>query len=170
MTACSSSTNMSPKSADVPASPMAQTSEVSPTVRAVSKDELKALLRANHGKWLVLNFWATWCMPCVNELPLLARFYNELDAAQVVLLSVSVDDAESVEKKVIPLVKEKRLPFSVYVLSGLNPEDLTEILGKPISGTLPCTLIYDRQGRVREHWEEALTWERLAPWLRPAQE
>ncbi len=94
------------------------------------------------GSVVLMNFWATWCGPCMQEMPHLQTMYDDLKDQGFVVLSVSTDDARDASK-VKPLVKAKRLTFPVVldkettVVSQYNP-----------AKTLPYTVLIDRQGKV----------------------
>jgi cytochrome c biogenesis protein CcmG, thiol:disulfide interchange protein DsbE len=65
----------------------------------ITTDNGRQITRTNfNGRLLVLNFWATWCQPCVEEIPSLDRFQRELASSQVVVLSISVDRNEKIYK------------------------------------------------------------------------
>lgn len=94
------------------------------------------------GSVVLMNFWATWCGPCMQEMPHLQAMYDELKGQGFVVLSVSTDDARDASK-VKPLVKAKRLTFPVVldkettVVSQYNP-----------AKTLPYTVLIDRDGKI----------------------
>jgi thiol-disulfide isomerase/thioredoxin len=94
------------------------------------------------GKPTVLNFWATWCPPCVEELPLLERFYklNAVKGWQVV--GVAVDNANAVNK----FLSKMPLTFPVP-LAGLAGTELSRSLGN-MSGGLPFTVVFNSAGQV----------------------
>ncbi|MGC6508425.1 MAG: TlpA family protein disulfide reductase [Myxococcota bacterium] len=94
------------------------------------------------GKVVLVNFWATWCQPCLVELPHLQEMYSELKEKEFVVLSISVDAPRDVSK-VKPLVKTRGLEFPVLldssssVLSVYNP-----------SQALPYNVLIDKEGKV----------------------
>ncbi len=122
---------------------------------------LAAHLAAAKGKVAVVNLWATWCPPCVAEMPELVQFYKAHVPDQAALLSVSLDDPASAAGVVRGFHKDKGLPFDVLVLSERNPDALRAILQTEISGALPTTLLYDRTGKLIKVWEGAITREDL---------
>lgn len=96
------------------------------------------------GQPLLLNFWATWCPPCVEELPLLNRFYAEQRARGWQVLGLAVDQVPAVQRFLA------RMPLDFpNVVAGLGGSDLGRQLGNA-SGGLPFTVVFDRQGRVAQ--------------------
>lgn len=123
-----------------------------PKVDLVSAADLATLLKSAEGKVVVLNFWATWCPPCVEEMPALADYFRESRQADVAFLSLSADDPATVDQTVQKFQREHKLPFDVHVLSERDPDALAGVLGGEISGALPTTLVFDRTGkRVLTH-------------------
>ena len=94
------------------------------------------------GKVVVLNFWATWCPPCVEEIPEFSRVHTELQGQGVQFLGIAVDNAENVAKFV------SELPASYPMLvAGTNAIELARLFGDDQSA-LPYTLIIDRDGHL----------------------
>jgi len=120
-----------------------------PQFKIVS-DSGRTYTRSNFGgKLLVLNFWATWCTPCVQEVPSLDAFQRTLAADGVVVLGVSVDTNENQYKQFL-----KR--FRVRFPTARDPE-----FNIPTSyGTFqfPETYIIDRNGKVIEKVISARNW------------
>ena len=99
-------------------------------------------LASLRGKPLLVNFWATWCPPCVEELPLLSRFYTENKANGWQLLGLAVDQLEPVKRFLA------RAPVSFPVgMAGLAGVDLTRQLGNAAGG-LPFTVVFGADGRL----------------------
>ena len=112
--------------------------------------------RSLQGKPLVLNFWATWCGPCVKEMPELDRFAQDMGGQGWQVLGVAIDKAEAVGKflQATPV----RFPIAIAGLDGLG---LVQALGNT-NGGLPFTLVLGADGRVLQrkmgatHYEELL--------------
>jgi thiol-disulfide isomerase/thioredoxin len=110
------------------------------------------------GQPLLLNFWAPWCLPCVQELPLLDQFYREHVAKRWQVLGVAIDAQRPVQAFLA------RHPVSFPVgLAGLEGVDLARALGNP-SGALPFTVVFDSAGAVVAHKLGILKSEDLLRW------
>jgi thiol-disulfide isomerase/thioredoxin len=101
-------------------------------------------LEQYRGKVLVVNFWATWCAPCREEIPYFVQIQSELAANDVQFAGIAVDDAV----RVAAFVKETGLNYPTLI-GGSRASEAMRSLGNPSSG-LPFTLIYDRSGKLRE--------------------
>lgn len=98
------------------------------------------------GKTVFINFWATWCKPCVAEMPSLQRMVNKLAADSLVFLFASDEDAEEIVR--FQQVKGYRLPF----VRTVRDAGLT-------SGGIPVTVIFDRSGRLVFYELGARAWD-----------
>jgi len=117
-------------------------------------------LAAFHGRPLVLNFWATWCAPCVREMPTLDRFRREFAPAGWQVIGLAIDRADAVKDFL------KRTPVGFPIgLAGLEGADLARDFGNDRGG-LPFTAVFDARGRQVErhlgetHYEQLLAWAR----------
>jgi thiol-disulfide isomerase/thioredoxin len=95
-----------------------------------------------HGKVVVVNFWATWCAPCREEIPLFVKLQKQYGERGVQFVGVAIDDAA----KVKPYAAELRMNFPVLV-GGADLIDLTRKLGNR-AGVLPFTVVVSRSGRL----------------------
>ncbi|HEY0821470.1 MAG TPA: TlpA disulfide reductase family protein [Rhizobacter sp.] len=110
------------------------------------------------GQPVLLNFWATWCAPCIKEMPLLDAFYKEHKAKGWHVVGLAIDSPTPVREFL------GKLPMSFPIgLAGLNGVELTRSLGNP-SGSLPFTVAFDRQGAAVFRKLGLLKPEDLAAW------
>ena len=99
-------------------------------------------LRDYRGKIVVLNFWATWCGPCTEEMPMLVRIQKTYGDRGVVVIGVSLDDSTT-RAKVPRFVRKKKVKFPIWV-NGTT-DDLKRLgLGE----ALPATAFLDQEGRI----------------------
>jgi peroxiredoxin len=101
----------------------------------------RVLMNEQHNKIVILNFWATWCGPCVQEIPMLNQLYKEYMDRGVVVLGISID--ENVE-----VVQEFLEDHQVLYPVMLSNDEIESSYG-PFRG-IPTTFIIDRQGIVRK--------------------
>lgn len=107
-----------------------------------SGDSLR--LQSFQGKPLVLNFWATWCPPCVEEMPLLDAFHRQNSANGWQVLGLAIDQPSQVRQFL------KQFPVSYPVaLGGLGGTTLGQQLGNA-DGGLPFTVVLDAQGNLKQ--------------------
>lgn len=119
-------------------------------------EKLSALLAQSKGKTTIVNLWATWCPPCVAEMPYFAELYEARDPATVHLISLSVDAVETVDTKVRPFKEELGLPFPIFILED-EVDKVGAALRIEMGGALPVTIVYGPDGEVVKLWERPVT-------------
>ena len=113
------------------------------------------------GQPLLVNFWATWCPPCVEELPLLDQFYQSRRAQGWQLLGLAIDQPSAVRA----FLARRPLSFPIG-LAGLGGTELSRELGNS-NGGLPFSVLFDRAGRLVErklgrlHADDLERWRQL---------
>ena len=93
------------------------------------------------GKVILLDFWATWCIPCKAEIPWFVEFQNQYAKKGLQVIGVSVDDTL---EKLKPCVKEKKMNYPV--LQGLDHNDIQEAYGPMVA--IPVTVVISRDGKM----------------------
>ncbi len=118
--------------------------------------EFEPELQHSNDTTYVINFWATWCKPCVEELPL---FYEKLIPAMadkpVKVLLVSMDFPKDIQKKLIPFVAERKLEKHVVALGDLDYNSWIDKVSTEWDGAIPFTLVYNKNGRAVKSGELA---------------
>jgi thiol-disulfide isomerase/thioredoxin len=130
-------------------------------VERITIDQLDSRYRNGGDTTFVVNFWATWCRPCVKELPYfdkLSRWYQDTAAVRVLL--VSVDDVKDQEKVSKFLVAKSYSPQS-YIVADSNPGQWIDAVDSSWSGAIPATLFVRGAGRVRRLVENEFTYQQL---------
>ncbi|MBI5916813.1 MAG: TlpA family protein disulfide reductase [Bacteroidetes bacterium] len=104
------------------------------------------LLHSNDTTY-VLNFWATWCKPCVAELPFFEKLIPAYQGKPVKILLVSIDFPKDIERKLIPFVREHKLENHVVALADMDYNAWIDKVSTEWDGAIPFTLIYNAGGR-----------------------
>lgn len=149
--------------AEAPAETESVEAEVAPVeIRVLSTADAAAEVNAAKGQVAVVNFWATWCGPCVAEMPELSRFYKDFSPRGVQFFSLSVDHPDTVEDRVRPFGEAHHLPFPITVLDAPDPEAVDEAFSLEIGGAVPATVVYAPDGSEAAVWYEQISYEMLA--------
>lgn len=116
-------------------------------------------LNQKDDKVYVINFWATWCAPCVKELP----YFDELNMAyknkNVEVILVSLDFPHLYDKKLKPFIMEKKLSSKVIALDDADMNDWIPKVDENWSGSIPATIIY--KNNEKRFYEQSFTYEEL---------
>jgi thiol-disulfide isomerase/thioredoxin len=121
-------------------------------------DGSRLALAALRGKPLVVNFWATWCPPCVDELPMLNAFYKENRANGMQVVGIAVDKLSSVQTFL------QRMPIDFPIaMADFQGLDLSKRLGND-SGGLPFTVFFGADGTLLDRKIGRLSQQDLQGW------
>ncbi len=96
----------------------------------------------------VINFWATWCKPCVKELPYFEELHNTYKGKKVKILLVSLDFPDQIDKKLIPFLKEKQLKSDVIAFTDGDMNSWIPKIAEEWSGSIPATVVYKNEQRA----------------------
>lgn len=123
--------------------------------KIVKLPELQELISSKGDKIKVINFWATWCAPCVKEMPLFEKLGQERTDVQVTFVSMDLD-LDPDPSKVYKFVSRKKLQSKVVMLDEKNPNSYIELIDKSWSGALPATIIVNSKTGQRKFVEKEL--------------
>lgn len=119
----------------------------------------KKFLNKKDDKVYVINFWATWCAPCVKELP----YFEKLNAAyknkNVEVILVSLDFPHLYEKKLKPFIRDRKLSSKVIALDDVDMNSWIPKVNEKWSGSIPATVIYRNDNKG--FYEQSFTFEEL---------
>lgn len=130
----------SPPAAALALTPM-ESLESAPPITATDLDGVERTLAEFSGKVVVVNFWATWCPPCLRELPSMQRLWERLGDGDFVMLGVNVGEDR---QTVLEFVRSFDTPIDYPLLTD---GDLKVVKQWPVFG-LPTTFVIDREGRI----------------------
>ncbi len=125
-------------------------------VQEIGVNQLLKRVNQDNDSVYVVNFWATWCHPCVEELPIFDanELHQEHNNLKVIL--VSLDFVSQKEKQLIPFIREQQLQQEVVLLNERNPNDWVNLINPAWSGAIPATFVYSNQSSVFHEGELSL--------------
>ena len=119
-------------------------------------EDFEKIILKSDDKIYVINFWATWCAPCVKELPYFEKLHQENKNVTVIL--VSLDSKKDIEKKLIPFIKRKKISAQVISLNDKDYNTWLPMIDGNWSGSIPATFIFSgNQKLFAEHEFENYT-------------
>ena len=137
------------------------------TVTPITAKALKSAIAAQKGHVVVVNFWATWCGPCVQEFPALVQLHQRYGKDGVVVMAVSADSPKDVAGKVLPFLRKQHAHFAQYLQHSKDPQEFIDAFDPNWYGDLPRTFVYDRSGRLAKELSGAQTVSAVAAAVQP---
>lgn len=120
---------------------------------------LEPFLKKDNDTTYVVNFWATWCVPCVEELPNFEKLNATYKDKKVKVLLVSIDFPKMAETKLLPFIKTHNLKSEVMLLNDPDANSWINKVDSTWSGAIPATVIY--KGKKRQFYEKSFSFEEL---------
>jgi thiol-disulfide isomerase/thioredoxin len=136
-------------------------------VQPIDETGLQQLVKRAHGNVVLLNFWATWCEPCVEEFPDLMKIAQQFQPQGLKIIFVSIDEPEDIEGKVLPFLKAQGVAFRTYLKKTKDDEVFINTIDTKWSGALPATFIYDTSGALVKRLVAQQSFDTFAEVLRP---
>ncbi|MCP2028313.1 thiol-disulfide isomerase/thioredoxin [Flavobacterium sp. HSC-32F16] len=134
-------------------------SAYSQNVKLLNIDQLNERIKNGKDSTYVVNFWATWCAPCIKELPHFEKLSTEHKSEKLAVLLVSLDFKSKLTSNVVPFVKRKNLKNEVFLLNESSPQEFIDRIDPSWSGSIPATLFIKND--KRKFVESEFTYEQL---------
>jgi thiol-disulfide isomerase/thioredoxin len=115
-------------------------------LQPIEENNLRALLQASRGKVVVLNFWATWCVPCREEFPALVELRKRYHAKGAEIYFISMDEPEQLAA-VKEFLTQHGVDFPTYYRLGGDFEAMINLVDQKWIGAIPATIFFDRSGK-----------------------
>lgn len=120
---------------------------VMPALTVYDYEGLKPLLKTDSDKIYVVNFWATWCAPCIKELPYFEALDEKYDNKGVEVLLVSLDFPKKYDSHLKPFIKKHQLKSRVVAFDDMDSNTWIPDISPDWSGAIPATLIFSKTDR-----------------------
>ncbi|WP_420148455.1 TlpA disulfide reductase family protein [Spirosoma sp.] len=121
----------------------------SQSIPVVKFDQLQQLITKPNDTLYVVNFWATWCAPCVKELPLFDALKRTYATKKVKVMLVSMDTKKTLTTKVVPFVRNRKIKSTVLLLDETDLNTWVDKLVPEWSGALPMTVLLNKKQNIR---------------------
>jgi len=112
-------------------------------IEKIKIPELENILKNPDNKLFVVNFWATWCAPCVKELPYFEEVSKDYDPDRVQFILLSLDFPSQIEKQLIPFLKKNKITLNVSVMMDSDFNSWIDKVDSSWQGNIPATLIFN---------------------------
>jgi thiol-disulfide isomerase/thioredoxin len=129
------------------------------TIETIYYDGLELLLNKQDDKVYVINFWATWCKPCVEEMPAFQKLHDNYSTKNVEIILVSLDFKNQVETRLKPFIIANDLKPTVVLMADPDQNTWIPKVSNEWSGAVPATIIYNKN--KRKFYEQSFTYELL---------
>jgi thiol-disulfide isomerase/thioredoxin len=114
----------------------------------IDREAITELSHKENDTTYVINFWATWCSPCVKEIGYFEELHKQYASQKLQVILVSLDFPNQKERRVVPFLKEKGITAPVKLMADLDYNSWIDKVDPSWSGALPATLIYNTKERV----------------------
>ncbi|MGW8316172.1 MAG: TlpA disulfide reductase family protein [Bacteroidales bacterium] len=117
-------------------------------IREIDREGIVDLAKMNSDTTYVINFWATWCSPCVKEIGYFEELHRDYSSDKVQVVLVSLDFPNQLDRRVVPFLKEKEITAPVRLVTELDYNSWIDQVDPSWSGALPATLILHKDKRL----------------------
>jgi thiol-disulfide isomerase/thioredoxin len=114
----------------------------------IDRDGIAEIIQKQNDTTYVINFWATWCSPCVKEIGYFEELHRDYASEKLQVILVSLDFPNQKERRVVPFLQEKDISAPVRLVTDLDYNSWISMVDPSWSGAIPATLIYNSEERL----------------------
>jgi thiol-disulfide isomerase/thioredoxin len=119
-----------------------------PNVRLVDVEGIQQAIRDNRGRVVLVDFWATWCGPCMEQFPHLSEWQDRFGREQLAVVAVSLDDPGDLKSKVQPFLRKQETEgFDLLLYETGDHDAMVNAIDPQWPGQIPALFLYDRRGQ-----------------------
>lgn len=130
-------------------------------IEKIGVAELEEIIASQENVLHVVNFWATWCPPCVTELPYFEKLSKEYQGKGVKFILISLDFPSQIESRLIPFLKTNKITADVRVMTDLDYNSWIEKVDGSWQGNIPVTLFFNNAEKIKYFHPSELTEKEL---------
>ncbi|MEX0813961.1 MAG: TlpA disulfide reductase family protein [Chitinophagales bacterium] len=130
-------------------------------VKILNYEQFEKRIKSDKEGTVVYNFWATWCKPCVEEIPYFEKINAEYKEKGVRVVFVSLDFKSQYEKKLLPFVEKNEMKSEVLLLDAPDYNNWLDKISTKWSGAIPATLIVNNNTGRWDFYEQSFTYNEL---------
>jgi thiol-disulfide isomerase/thioredoxin len=134
-------------------------------IRVVCWSDVQQIVENQSDTTYILNFWATWCKPCVEELPAFEKLKDNFSTQKLKIIMISMDFVKDINSRVVPFVKQKQLKNQIWLLNEPDYDAWINKISPEWSGAIPVTLILNNKKQKKQFYQKSLTYNDLTNYL-----
>lgn len=136
-------------------------------VRIIKLPELEQMLNPENDTTYVINFWATWCKPCVKEMPYFEKLNEEMKSEKVKVVLVSLDFKRQIESQLKPFLVKNNIRSQVVLIDEPDYNSWIDKVDPSWSGAIPATIFINANKQARIFHEKEFKYEELYSIVKP---
>ena len=136
-------------------------------VRMIKWPELESIINSGSDTTYVINFWATWCKPCIKELPHFDKLAATFPGRKIKVLLVSLDFKRQFETNLKPYLVNNNVVSEVVLIDEPDYNTWIDKVDKSWSGAIPATLIFNNANGIRSFYEREFTLDEINKTVKP---
>lgn len=137
------------------------------TVDVISLPDFQKWVKKETDTLYIFNFWATWCKPCIEEMPDFEKLAVTMKDKKVKLIFVSIDNFDNSLKKVQRFVDKNQIVSKVVLLDYDKPDELISRIDKSWNGTIPATMFVDNNNKTKLFYQQEFSYPELQAIVSP---